>query len=442
MLKTADAKVGDSAGAGEHKPGFTDLDLSKFNDEKECPGLDELVRRAREIRPLLVENQAETERLTQPPLVVQQALVDAGFYKIVTPKRYGGWEMGVWPFVKITMEIGRSCPSTGWCYSLGYGHTFTAASFFPPEAQDELFGDAGGYLCAASFGYPRGAARRVEGGYVVTGDFPYGSGSPYSNFYMGETLAPAGSPHGPEGTPLFFAVHRDQYELLDDWHGIIGLRGSGSQTVRLKDSFIPDNLVVATNFSRLSADEEGMTYGYKHHGNPFYRIPQLAFAANYANAVMVGAAYAALDEYEHVAKTKKPQNISALGVKQLKFQAQVTEVQKNYGLATADIEAAEGILRAGAIELELMGRDGYTMADILRMTMQIAVAGKISWKAVEDILWRTIGSSQGMAGKRMERYWRDLSIAWNSPNNGYRESVATGFTQLHWADFLASLEDG
>ena len=441
MLKTVEATVEAQGTARGGKPGFADLDLSRFNDEKEAPSLDELVRRARALRPLLIENQAETERLTQPPLVVQQALVDAGFYKIITPKRYGGWEMGVWPFVKITLEIARGCPSTGWCYSLGYGHAFTAGCFFPPEAQDEMFTDAGGYLCAASFGYPRGTARRVDGGYVVTGDFPYGSGSPYSNFYMGETLAPAGSPHGPEGSPLFFSVHRDQYELMDDWHGMLGLKGSGSQTVRLKDSFIPDNLVVATNFSRLSTDENGMTLGYAHHGNPFYRIPQLSFAANYANAVMVGAAYAALDEYEHVAKTKKPQTITALGIKPVKVNAQVVEVQKNFGLAHADCEAAEGVLFAASHELERMGRDGYKMEDIFRMTMQIAVAGKISWKAVEETLWRTIGSSQGMSGARMERYWRDLSIAWNSPNNGYRESLATAFTQMRWADFLKSLED-
>jgi 3-hydroxy-9,10-secoandrosta-1,3,5(10)-triene-9,17-dione monooxygenase len=423
------------------KPGFTDIDFTEFARQEECPGLDELVRRARALRPLLLANQAECERLTQPPLEVHQALVDAGFFKIITPKKYGGWEMGVWAFVKITMEIARGCPSTGWCYSLGYGHTFTAGSFFPASAQDELFGDAHGYLCAASFGYPRGTARRVDGGYVVSGDFPYGSGSPYSNFYMGETLAPAGSPHGPEGTPLFFAVHRDQYELMDDWGKIMGLKGSGSQTVRLKDSFIPDNLVVATNFSRLSADENGVTLGYAHHGNGFFRIPQLAFASNYANAVMVGAAYAALDEYEQVAKTKKPQNISALGVAQLKLQAQVPEVQKNYGLATADIEAAESILRGGAAELEELGQRGYKPEDIFRMTMQIAVAGKVSWKAVEDILWRTVGSSQGREGCRMERYWRDLSIAWNSPNNGYREAVATGFTLMHWGEFLDTLRD-
>lgn len=421
------------------KPGFAELDLTEFRKQTECPGLDELVRRARELRPLLLKNQALTEQLTQPPLEVWQAMVDAGFFKIITPKRYGGWEMGTWAFVKITLEIGRGCPSTGWCYSLGYGHTFTAAAFFPESAQDEMFRDAEGYLCAASFGYPRGTARRVEGGYMITGDFPYGSGSPYSNYYMGETLAPADSPHGPEGTPLFFAVHRNQYELMDDWGAIMGLKGSGSQTVRLKESFVPDNLIVATNFSRLSADENGSTHGYALHGNGFYRIPQLALASNYGNAVMVGGAYAALDEYERVAKTKKPQNITALGLEQLKVQAQVPEVQKNFGLAHADCEAAEGILFAASAELDRMGRDGYQMEDIFRMVLFIAVAGKVSWKAVEETLWRTVGSSQGMSGARMERYWRDLSIYWNSPNNGYRESVATAFTRSHWGEFLETL---
>ena len=403
----------------------------------EAPTLDEMIERARALRPLLLESQAETDRLTQPPERVQQALVDNGFYKIITPKRYGGWEMGAWAFVKLTMEIGRGCPSTGWCYSLGYGHTFTAAAFFPPEAQDELFSD-NGYLCAASFGYPRGAAKRVDGGYLITGDFPYGSGSPYSNYYMGETYLPAGAPHGPEGAPLFFAVKRDQFELMDDWRGVLGMRGSGSQTVRLNDSFVPDKLVVSTTFSNLTA-VNGMTEGYRYHGNTFYRLPQLGLASCYANAVMVGAAYAALDEYENVAKTKKPQFIQALNVKPPKVQAQVPEIQRHYALAAADIEAAENILFGATHDLERMGVDGYEMTDVFRMALRLAVAGRVAWKAVEDPLWRTIGSSQGREGTRMERYWRDLSITWNSPNNGYRESIAAAVGSARWADFISKL---
>ena len=58
-------------------------------------------------------------------------------------------------------------------------------------------------------------------------------------------------------------------------------------------------------------------------------------------------------------------------------------------------------------------------------------------QTVEDRLWRTIGSSQARDGKHMERYWRDLSTYWNSPNNGYRELFAVGYAQGRWADLLA-----
>jgi 3-hydroxy-9,10-secoandrosta-1,3,5(10)-triene-9,17-dione monooxygenase len=421
------------------KPGVNDLDFTAFRQQVEAPGLDELIARARALRPLLRENQAETERLSQPPLVVQQALLDAGFFKILTPKRYGGWEMGMWPFSKIVLELAQGCPSTAWCYCLGYGHVYTAAAFFPPEAQDVLFADDG-YLCAASFGFPCGKATRVEGGYLISGDFPYGSGSPYSNFYMGEAAAPAGSPHGPEGTPLFFAVRHEQYQLMDDWQGILGLRGSGSQSVRLKESFVPDVLVVPTNFSNLRA-VDGETFGYRHHNNPFFRLPQLALASCYNNAVMVGTAYAALDEYESVAKTKKPLNISALNLPKLKVQAQLPEVQKNFGLAMADVKSAEGLLYSNTVELDRMGREGYTPEEELNVALRNAVVGRLVWKAMEDTLWRTIGSSQGREGCRMERYWRDMSIYWNSPNNGLREPVATAYSQMRWAETLGAVEE-
>ena len=419
----------------EGKPGYADLDFSKFAKETTAPSLDELIARARALRPLLMENQLNTEKLTQPPLIVWQALLDAGFFRIITPKRYGGWEMGAWAFVKITEELARGRMSTAWCYSLGYGHAYTGAAFFPEAAQDEMFGEHG-YLCAASFAYPCGEARRVEGGYIVTGDFPYGSGSPYSNFYMGEFRAPANSPHGEEGSLLFFAAPRDQYELLDDWHGMMGLRGSGSQTVRLSQAFIPDRLVVATCFSNLRAIN-GTTYGYELHKNPFYRLPQLGFAACYGNAVVVGGSLAAVDEFEHIARTKPPRVPGALDVPRFKYQAQVADVQRNFALALADVEAAEGILRATSEDLVALGGRDYDMTDCLSIVLRMSAAGKVAWKAVEDRLWRTIGSSQARDGTRMERYWRDLSTYWNSPNNGYRELFAIGYAQGRWADLLS-----
>lgn len=422
------------------KPGFADLDFTRHCAQTAPPSLEELVGRARELRPMLRGRQAETEALSQPPLDVWQMLLDAGFFKIITPRRYGGWEMGVWPFVKITLEIARGCMSTAWCYSLGYGHAYTGAAYFPQEAQDEMFGETG-YLCAASFAYPCGKARRVEGGYVVTGDFPYGSGSPYSNYYMGEFQAPAGSPHGPEGSLLFFSAPRDQYELLDDWHGIMGLRGSGSQTVRLNESFIPDRLMVATCFSNLRAID-GTTLGHELHGNPFYRLPQLGFAACYANAVVIGGSLAACDEFEHVARTKPPRVPGALNVQKFKYQAQVQDVQRNFALGLADVEASEGILRATSEDLAALGEREYDMTDCLSVVLRLSAAGKFAWKAVEDRLWRTIGSSQAREGKRMERYWRDLSTYWNSPNNGYRELFAVGYAQGRWADLLAEVDDG
>ena len=417
------------------KPGFSELDFTRHSAQTEAPSLDELVRRARDLRPMLMEHQAETEELTQPPLVVWQALLDAGFFKIITPKRYGGWEMGVWAFVKVTEEIARGCMSTGWCYSLGYGHAYTAAAFFPPDAQDAMFRDAG-YLCAASFAYPCGKAERTDGGYIVTGDFPYGSGSPYSNYYMGEFKAPEGSPHAPEGELLFFAAPRDQYELLDDWHGILGLRGSGSQTVRLEQSFIPDNLIVSTCFSNLRA-KDGTTLGYEYHRNPFFLLPQLGFAACYGNAVIIGGSLAAADEFEHIALTKPPRVPGALGAARYRIQAQVPDVQRNFALALADIEASEAVLKGVSLDLEALACREYDMSDVLSVVLRLAAAGKFSWKAVEDRLWRTIGSSQAFAGKRMDRYWRDLSTYWNSPNNGYREMFAVGYAQGRWAKQLA-----
>jgi 3-hydroxy-9,10-secoandrosta-1,3,5(10)-triene-9,17-dione monooxygenase len=193
--------------------------------------------------------------------------------------------------------------------------------------------------------------------------------------------------------------------------------------------------VVATCFSNLRAIG-GTTLGYELHKNPFYRLPQLGFAACYGNAVVVGGSLAACDEFEHIARTKPPRVPGALDVPRYKYQAQVPDVQRNFALALADVEAAEGILRATSDDLAALGDRDYDMTDCLSIVLRMASAGKFAWKAVEDRLWRTIGSSQARDGARMERYWRDLSTYWNSPNNGYRELFAVGYAQGRWADLL------
>ena len=401
--------------------------------ESEIPSHDELIARARALRPLLIANQEATEKNTFPVQEVQQAFIDAGFYKVLTPKRYGGYQMGPWTFLKLAIELARGCPSSAWCYTLGHSHAFTAAAYYSPEAQDELFAD-GGYLVAASFANPRGEAKRVDGGYIINGKFPYGSGSPYSNYYMGVVKAPAGSPHGPEGTQLVFTARRENYTLGDDWgENVLGMRGSGSATVTVTDAFVPDHLIISKSFAELTP-EGGGTVGSRFHNDATYAMPQLGFATAYVPALEIGMGYGMLDAYEEVIKSRPPEIVSALvdpSLPKPKTKAEVPEFQRMYGMALTTFEAAEGIMKAASDELVRMAERGeIDMATNFKITSLTGFSGRLAWQGAQEYLWRTGGSSQTANTSRMQRFYRDMSMWRTAPGSSQRDTIAEVYAQI------------
>ena len=399
----------------------------------DIPTHDELLERARALGPFLVERQEETERNTFPKEDIQQAFLDNGFYKVLTPKRYGGYQMNAWSFLRLAIELARYNPSAAWSYALGHSHAFTAAAFFSPEAQDELFSEPDGYLVAASFAFPRGEARRVEGGYVINGAYPYGSGSTYSNYYMGVVPAPAGSPHAPEGAPISFVAKRADFTVGDDWGAVLGMRGSGSATVHIKDAFVPDHWIIGQPFTALGA-YGGSTPGSIYHDDPTYAMPQLGFATTYPPALVIGMGFGALDTYAEVIKKKAPERIPGVqdpALLNAKVKAEVPEYQRVLGLASMEIEAAQALMKSVCDGLAEMGRTGQVdPAANIALALRTGYAGRLVWNAVNEHLWRTGGSSQALDSAKMQRYFRDIATWYTAPGNGQRDSMAQLYGML------------
>ncbi|HWU09293.1 MAG TPA: acyl-CoA dehydrogenase family protein [Streptomyces sp.] len=410
----------------------TQPDLRTTGSDTGIPTHEELIERARALRPFLIERQEETELNTFPTEEVQQAFIDNGFYKVLTPKRYGGYQMNAWSFLRLAIELARANPSAAWCYTLGHSHAYSAAAFFSPEAQEELFSAPDGYFVAASFAFPRGEARRVDGGYVINGVYPYGSGSPYSNHYMGVVPAPAGSPHGPEGSHLSFVAKREDFTVGDDWGNILGMRGSGSGTVTIKDAFVPDHWILPNSYTALGA-VDGSTPGSLYHGDSTYAMPQLAFASTYPPALVIGMGFGALDAYEEVIKKKAPERIPGItdpAILNAKVKAEVSEYQRAFGLASMEIEAGEALMKSVCDELAEMGAEGSVDPERnLKLTCRTGYSGRLVWNAVNEHLWRTGGSSQALNSARMQRYFRDIATWYTAPGNGHRDSVAQMYGQ-------------
>lgn len=360
-----------------------------------------VLARAKELARTLVARQEETEERTFYALDTHWAFSEADLYRILVPRRYGGLELGVETFLRVTVELARGCPSTGWMYCLSAGHALAAGTLFGPSAQEELF-TTGEFLAPAVVA-PGGTVQRAEnGGWILDGTWKYCSGAPYATHFIGHVMAPSGP--GEEPTPLLFSLPRDRWTRLDDWEGRPGLRGSGSHSIRVEDQHLPDHWTVPGHLSNAGGGDSSP--GYLLHGNPEYAGPQfssmfLAFAA-----LSVGMARGALDAYEELMRTRTTSYPPVVP------RSEHPDYRRWYGKAAAKIAMAEAAtFNAVRRWRELCGADGgehlrerdVTVVGICREVIAT------SWSAVERHLYPTAGSSSHGAGERLERVWRDMS---------------------------------
>ena len=132
---------------------------------------------------MLRERQTETESAGRLLDETQAAFVDGGFYRILQPRRFGGYEFGLRDFVRVMIEISRGCPSSGWVLALTAGHPHLLGHF-SEQAQVEVYGEDGD---ARVPGRPVQAGDAVpsDGGYVVDGSWDYASGCDHATHFMG-----------------------------------------------------------------------------------------------------------------------------------------------------------------------------------------------------------------------------------------------------------------
>src|ERR1700728_4459520 len=104
---------------------------------------EEMIARAVALRRLLIERQAEVEERTFYSEEMHQRFLDAGFYRVYVPRRYGGYEFDVTTFARVAQELSRGCVSTGWCVALGSRHALQVRAWVPESPLAEIFGDRG-----------------------------------------------------------------------------------------------------------------------------------------------------------------------------------------------------------------------------------------------------------------------------------------------------------
>jgi alkylation response protein AidB-like acyl-CoA dehydrogenase len=197
----------------------------------------ELVAGASALVPLIRENAEQTSEARRVVPEVMRALEEAELFKLFVPKRYGGHGANMATGVQTIAEVARGDGSTAWAVALLNVCTWFATTF-SQDAQDEVFGQNPASKVCGIF-TPGSKSERIEGGYLISGRWPYSSGSFAADW---ATLGIAlDVPEGEDPRALAL-VPAEAWTIDPTWY-VAGMKGSGSDTIVVEDHFVPDHRV-------------------------------------------------------------------------------------------------------------------------------------------------------------------------------------------------------
>jgi alkylation response protein AidB-like acyl-CoA dehydrogenase len=340
-------------------------------------------RAALEIAPLAGEIEA-ARRL--PPAAVR-ALAQARIFKLLVPRAQGGAEAALATYVAAIEAVARADGSAGWIAMIGSASGLMCG-FLRDDVARAVYGPEDVLTCGVFA--PLGRAVPVEGGFRVTGRWPFASGCQDAAWCMGGTLVegdllPSGAPN--VRSVLFRA---SDLHILDTWD-VSGLRGTGSHDFAVKDVFVPS--------------ERSFSLFTDRHAIAAYREAFFGALASGVAAVALGIARAAIDAFVALAKTKR-----TLGAQ--KSIAQRESVQLTVARAEAKLRAARAFLfdtlESVTHDIETRGQATVEERALLRLAACHAASDSA---AAVDLVYEAAGASAIYATSPLQRHFRDVHTA-------------------------------
>ena len=317
-----------------------------------------------------------------------------GLFRIHQPARVGGAELDLRMFIDAGAVVARGCPSSSWnLVNLGSHHWMLA--MWPAATQNAIWGQDPDALIASSFVFPAGKARKTDGGYVLSGRWPFSSGVDNSGWNMLAGLVEGVSGDGPPEARVFLLPASD-YVVIDTWYAA-GLRGTGSKDVECTEVFVPEDYTVSAAGMR-----DGVSPGTAVNTGPLYRIPTFAVFPYILAGVALGAAEGALETYIDVTGARVGSYTGAKLADQQVLQVGLAE-------AASAIDAAGALLRQNADQAMALAV-ASEIADIptrARWRRDAAYATGLCRQAVTQ-LFEASGAGALYDNSPMQRYFRDI----------------------------------
>jgi alkylation response protein AidB-like acyl-CoA dehydrogenase len=332
----------------------------------------------------------ERERRIAAPLVAK--MVEAGLFRMLLPRAYGGLETDPLTFTAAIEEIAKADASTAWALCQTAVCAVIAA-YLAPETAMEIFGDPKSVLAWGAG--PTGRAVASEGGYRVTGNFAFASGGRHATWFGAHCPIHEldGTPRrNPNGTPMVRTVlFRASAAVMTDIWRVMGLRGTGSDAYAVSDLFVPE--------ARAAGRDDPAFLRCR---GPLYAFPTNSLYPSGFASLALGLARALLDAFKALAMEKTPR-----GYKHTLRQSAVTQTE--VAEFEARLRAARAYLRGTLTEIWAAVQQKPELSVDQRVAIRLAASQALKEAiAVGDFAYYAAGATAIFESHPFERRFRDL----------------------------------
>lgn len=377
----------------------TDMDIATTiaPASTRLPDQSPMMDRIKTLTPEIAARAEETEKGRGIPTDLMEKLSEAGLFRMMYPESIGGEGLNPVQACRIIEELARADGSAAWNAMVAFGFN-VALSRYPRSAIEKIFAN-GPDVRVRGAQAPLGKARAVDGGYMIGGKWPFGSGSFEPEWVMasGMLLGEDGKPQiGPMGIPdmrigLFPGA---TVEFLDTWNSV-GMCGSSSHDFQFAEQFVSEEFTtnIFNPFIPSSID------------NPWLSLPFYALAAPTHSAVVIGLAQGAIDEVIAASQTKKSAfNPAAILADDPLFQDKIGEVAaKVYALRVALDQTYEDYVPF------VESSQPAPMDMVMRATALASITHFDCLKVIDD-LFTMMGSTPCYTSSSLQRRWRDARV--------------------------------
>lgn len=327
------------------------------------PSPEQLVERARAMIPTLKARARQCVLDRDVPAETIREFHEAGFFRILQPKRWGGYEMNPNVFFDVQKAIAEGCMSTGWMFGVVGCHPYELA-LFHDEAQQEVWGKDTSVLASSSY-QPVGKVTRVEGGFRLSGRWGFSTGSVHCDWVLlGSVVPPAA-----EGDPFdmrTFLLPRSDYTIdRDAWH-TFGLQGTGSHDVIVDDVFVPEYRTHKSIDGFLCQNP-----GQAENTGPLFTLPWAQVFVRSVSTAAFGGARAAVNAAIEITQNRVSTNTGKASKDDpfvlaaiAKAHAQILEMETTLRLTFDDLMAIAE--RGEAIPMEKRALYAYNSSTVVR----------------------------------------------------------------------------